>query len=423
MGRRGAARNIGIGLTVIAAIGIFMVAILVVGQETRLFVEKVTYRTNFPDASGLRVGSPVTMAGVRVGTVSRILLPTDPGSEGIEVFVRVDHAYAQRVRKGTTASLVMLQFVANEKSVELKPGDPSEAEIPDGGFVPSDVPMAILAQGRSIANTLEQITRDISEILRAMRDGEGLLGKAIVDPEFGQEGLETLQKAFEAARNLLERINRGEGLIGKFVADEAFSTQVAGDLRRATSGLAAVAERIEKGEGLIGRLSTGDEGEALLEDLRRLSRAMVGVAETLEKGEGLAGKLLTDKEMAERFATNLDETMAHIASITRKIDEGQGSLGLLVNDPSLHENIQETITGVRSSKLASWLLRHYHRKGEKEAKKAGDAKEAGEAELPREKKVGTALPRREGRGVQAAGALGGAATYWTASGLVRKHQS
>lgn len=384
MARRGALRNMGIGLTVVVALLIFMVAILVVGKETRLFVEKVTYRTNFRDASGLRVGSPVTMSGVRVGTVSRIVLPTDPSSRGIEVFVRVDKAYAPRVRQDTTTSLVMLQLVANEKSVDLKPGDSSTPEIADGGFVPSNEPTAFLEQGRSIANTLEGVTRDISEILSAMRKGEGLLGKAIVDPEFGQEGLETMQAALEGLRNLLARVNRGEGLIGKLVADQPFSDQVAGDLRRATSGLAAVAERIEKGEGLIGRLSTGDEGEALLGDLRRLSEAMVGVANSLEAGKGLAGKLLSDEELASRVAGNLDETMANLAAITRKINEGQGTLGLLVNDPSLHDDVQETLTGVRESRIASWLIRHYHRKGEKEAKKASP--EDTGAETPAEAK-------------------------------------
>ena len=363
-------RSLAVGLIVILGLAIFMGAVLVVGQETHLFAAKVTYRTNFPDASGLRVGSPVTIAGVRVGTVSRIVLPTQPESEGIEVFLSVDKSYAARVREGTEASLVILQFVANEKSVDLSPGDPGKSQLGDGAFIPPAVQQAILEQGRTIASTLELATSDLSEILGAIRRGEGLLGKAIVDPEFGTQGLESLQKALDATEALLARINHGEGLMGRMVADQDFADEVAADLKAATSGIAAVAERIERGEGLIGRLSTGTEGEALASDLRQLGHALASVAESLENGEGLAGVLLRDEGLAERVSANLDETLARLASITRKIDEGEGTLGLLVNDRGLYDEAQTLMTGVRSSRMASWLIRRYHRRGEKEKKKA-----------------------------------------------------
>ncbi|MDQ7088589.1 MAG: MlaD family protein [Acidobacteriota bacterium] len=386
-------RSLAVGLVVILGLAIFMGAVLVVGQETHLFAAKMTYRTNFPDASGLRVGSPVTIAGVRVGTVARIVLPTNPDSEGIEVFLSVDRSYAARVRQGTEASLVILQFVANEKSVDLSPGDPDKNQLGDGAFIPPAVQQAILEQGRTIASTLELATSDLSEILGAIRRGEGLLGKAIVDPEFGTEGLESLQRALDASEALLARVNRGEGLMGRMVSDREFAEAVTADLKTATSGIAAVAQRIERGEGLLGRLSTGSEGEALAEDLRQLGRALRSVADGLEHGEGLAGVLLRDEALAERVSANLDETLARLASISRKIDEGEGTLGLLVNDRGLYDEAQTLVTGVRSSRLASWLIRRYHRRGEREREKA--EKRRSREEVP-----------------EGAGLTGPEATYW-----------
>ena len=38
--------------------------ILIIGEQTQLFRPKIAFRTVFPDASGLGVGSPVTMAGI-----------------------------------------------------------------------------------------------------------------------------------------------------------------------------------------------------------------------------------------------------------------------------------------------------------------------------------------------------------------------
>jgi exonuclease VII small subunit len=243
---------------------------------------------------------------------------------------------------------------------------------------------AILETGRSIATTAEDIATDLREILAAIRRGQGLLGKAIVDPEFGEEGLDTVQSALESLEQLIERLNRGEGLIGRAMVDDSFAEQVARDLERGTKSLAEVAKRLEEGKGLLGQMTTETEADDLFAEIHRLSRAMSRVASDLEWGRGLAGRLLKDEELADRVATNLDETLANLASITRKIDEGEGTLGLLVNRRDLHDDVELLITGVRESSVLSWLIRRYYRKGkeaveeegEESGKAAGDEPEA-----------------------------------------------
>ncbi len=365
MARRSRVHELAVGLVVLLALVLLAGAILVIGQESRVFTPKVTYRTNFTDASGLRVGSPVTMAGVRVGTVRKIVLPTDPRSEGIEVFLAVDRAYAPRVRQGTTASLVYLQFVANEKAVDLTPGDPNRPPLREGDFIPPVTVEPILETGRTIADTVEQITSDLRDILGAIREGKGLLGKAIVDPEFGKQGIEKLDQALDAANRLLQRVDRGEGLLGKLVADEEFAAAVARDLREAADGLAAMTRNLEEGKGLLGALTAPGREEELLSEVERTVRSLRQLSEALEEGKGLLGVLLRDEELADRVAGRLDEVSARLASILRKIDEGNGTLALLLNDPAVHDELLMLLHGVRSSKTATWLVRRYRDKGEK----------------------------------------------------------
>jgi phospholipid/cholesterol/gamma-HCH transport system substrate-binding protein len=371
-------RGLIVGIVVTLGVVLFMGAILVVGQQTRLFAPKYTYRTNFPDASGLRVGSPVMMAGVRIGTVSDLILPTNPESEGIEVFLSVDEAYAARVREGTHASLVILQVVANEKAVALTPGDPEGRQLEDGAFIPPKVQEAILETGRSIATTVEDIATDLREVLAAIRRGEGLVGKAIVDPEFGREGLATVQSSLESLDKLLSKLNRGEGLVGRALVDDEFASAIAQDLEKGTRALGEVAQRLERGEGLLGQMTVKSEADGLLGEIHSLSESMSNVAKDLEWGRGLAGRLLKDEELADRVAANLDETLANLASITRKIDQGQGTLGLLVNDRALHDDVKLLVRGVRESRILSWLIRRYYRKGKEAVEdERGEAQEEG----------------------------------------------
>ena len=70
---------------------------MAVGGESRLFVQKSYYSVIFPNAEGLRVGSPVKMAGVQVGTVTDVSLSTDPEKSGIQVEVGLLAAVERRL--------------------------------------------------------------------------------------------------------------------------------------------------------------------------------------------------------------------------------------------------------------------------------------------------------------------------------------
>ncbi|MCU0230752.1 MAG: MlaD family protein [Acidobacteria bacterium] len=369
MPARKSTQDLLVGLTVAAGLTLLAIAILVIGGQSKLFSKKYGYRTTFAEASGLRVGAPVTLAGVRVGNVTEIVLPKDPRAEGIEVEVEIDAAYAPRVREGSVARLSILQFVANEKAVEISPGNPEKPQLPDGAVIPVAEGPALLERGATIAESIERITGDLEAILGAIRRGEGVLGRAIVDPRFGAQGVEDLQATIASLRALSERVTRGQGLAGRLFSDDAAARETLADLRTAAHGLAAFGTRLERGEGLAGELTSGDSN--LVSELRETVVALREAVTPLARGDGLLGRLVRDEELSGRVTTHLDETLANLASITRKIDQGQGTLGLLVNDRALHDEVETVITGVKSSKFASGLIQRYYRKGTKEQERSG----------------------------------------------------
>ena len=109
MARRGG-RDVSVGVVVAIALLILAVAIMGVGGQSQFFGNTTRYRVVFPSADGLRTGSPVRMAGVEVGTVAEIRLPTDPQSEGIQVRVGIDPAYAERIRSDSRSALRVLGY-------------------------------------------------------------------------------------------------------------------------------------------------------------------------------------------------------------------------------------------------------------------------------------------------------------------------
>ncbi len=363
MPRRSGGRELGVGSFVALALLVLALAVMSVGTDSELFVDTVEYRVVFPDTGGLRVGSPVKLSGVQVGSVRAILLPTDPGSTGIEVRLRIQSTYAPRVRADSTATIRYLQLVSGEKYIEVKPGTEPAGPLAPGGLLAIEEGTALLEQGEDIAQDLGEVTAALSDILRPLRDGEGLLGELIQDPDFGREGLDKLRGTLDNLEALTADLRRGRGFVGRALTDPELADRI-DDLAATLEGLRTFVAALERRDGALGAMIEEDgAAERAIEDLAASAASLRRIAERLERPEGLVGRLLNDREWSEGLAADLRSTVRHASEITRKIDEGQGTLGALVNERVVHDGLEDVVAGVNDSKFARWLMRHYQKKG------------------------------------------------------------
>jgi len=63
-----------------------------------------------------------------------------------------------------------------------------------------------------------------------------------------------------------------------------------------------------------------------------------------------------------------------LASILKKIDEGEGTLGSLVNNPEIYQSLKAVVESLERGKLAKWYLR---RNVKKKAEEAWEEEEGG----------------------------------------------
>jgi phospholipid/cholesterol/gamma-HCH transport system substrate-binding protein len=360
---RTSSREATVGAFLALALIVLAVGIMAVGGESRLFSQKASYRVVFPSTDGLIVGSPVKMGGVQVGSVTQLKLPTDPGAQGVEVSIGVQRSYASRVRQGSEASQRFLQYLSGEKFVELTPGDPHQPAIPEGELVPSSKGSRLFEQSEDIADNLNAITVSLKEILEPLQNGRGLLGEIIQDPEFGKEGMAKIEATVDNIRDITQRIKEGRGAVGKFVSDDALAARI-DDLGNAVKDLSAIMAAIRRGEGAIGSLTMeGGDAQVAIADFRESAASLRRVTARLESSDGLIGKLVNDTAYSNEVAEHIRAAAANLSAITKKINEGKGSLGLLVNERTLYDGAEEVFAGVNDSKFASWMLRHYQKKG------------------------------------------------------------
>jgi phospholipid/cholesterol/gamma-HCH transport system substrate-binding protein len=358
-----ARREFAVGAFASLALLVLALAVMSVGTDSELFVRSVPYEVVFPETAGLRIGSPVKLAGVQVGSVDRIEVPLEPDAVGVVVGFRVRSEYAARIRTDSVAAIRYLQLVSGEKYVELSAGSPDAQRLPAGSTLEVAPGESLLEQGGDIAQNLSDVTAALGEVLRPLREGEGLLGELIQDPDFGKEGLARLRGTLENLEAITSDLRRGEGLVGRMMTDGELAGR-ADDLARMIENLERFSEALVRREGALGAaLEDGGEAELAIRDLSAAVAALRRTAERLERPEGLLGRILNDPEWSESVAGDVKTITANLAEITDKINRGEGTLGALVNDRVLHDSMEEVVSGVGDSRFARWLIRHYRKKG------------------------------------------------------------
>ena len=106
--------------------------VFVIGNRSSMFATKIEYLARFDDASGLRAGSPVRIAGIDVGTVEDVAFRPDGQ---IEVRFQVREDASAFVREGSQASIGSKGLLGDQLlEVSVGQGDPLE----HGAVVPAN---------------------------------------------------------------------------------------------------------------------------------------------------------------------------------------------------------------------------------------------------------------------------------------------
>src|SRR5262245_57313023 len=112
-------------------IGLAVLAFLVLNSsgDFNPFKEKMRLKARFVAADGLREGSEVQLAGVRIGKVEdvKFLPPDSPEDFTVEAVMLIDkeldeQPISERIRTDSNAQLVATSLLANDKIINISVG-------------------------------------------------------------------------------------------------------------------------------------------------------------------------------------------------------------------------------------------------------------------------------------------------------------
>jgi len=258
----------------------------------------------FDDASGLVAKSRVQIAGISVGEIDRIELVGGKAKVWLRVTAEL-HSDAAVMRK--QASLL------GDYYLQLAPGDATKPLLKDGERIPNVIeesgPAALLTH-------LERITADIERVTASV---VGVLG--------GTKGQQALQEFIDnmnaTTRAIRQSVTGNQATFDLIVGNVAAITE---DVKGFSSSsgrsvgkiLDEVYKIVHEVNGIVGR-SKGDVGESI----GTLKGTLTKLQSTLDR---------------------LSDAVANVSSIARKIDEGKGTIGKLINDDHLANELDQMVS-------------------------------------------------------------------------------
>ena len=202
----------------------------------------------------------------------------------------------------------------------------------------------VLIYGESrLVQDLGQLLARADTLVAAAERGESALGVLLSD----RDAARALRRVVRAAEGLAESVERArdaDGLLRALVFDPGGKAMV-GDLAEAARHFRELTGRLARGEGLLGSLSQPGS-EALG---RQIGQGLEGLGR-------LAGTLAEDPRLAETLA-DLRAAMANLRAISARVAAGEGTIGALVVDPTVYENLAAFLEGAQRSLLLRALIR------------------------------------------------------------------
>ncbi len=371
-----------VGIFVLFGLGILGFLIMNSTGDFNPFEKKLRLKAHFMAADGLRDGSEVQLAGVRIGKVDSVqLLPpdSDDGAK-IEAVMTVDQELNgrpinERIRTDSTAQLVAVSLLANDKLINISPGTTNGDAVPENYVLESRSSTTISNLTETGTELLDQIKRlaiPANEILTKANRGEGTLGRVVNDESLYRNLDSTIAEAKTTVRQLqqtLDRVNRGEGTAGALINDRALYD----NLNKTVSQIETITNEIRAGKGTAGKIVTDEElyndTRAAINDLRTATNKINLLIDDVSAGKGTIGKLFNDDKLygdasltLERFNT----AAVRIESILADAQAGKGTLGRLVTDDTLFNNANSTVQSINKfSDNASRMIDDFRREPKK----------------------------------------------------------
>lgn len=276
--------------TKVGILAAFSIALLIIGYNflkgNAIFSDETVLYAKYPRVDGLGVSKPVLINGFQIGRVDKLQLQSD-GS--ILATLKIKGKY--EIPKNSIAKLEGTDLLGS-KAIVLTLGTGTDY-AQDGDFLNANVAKGLLETVQPVQKKAELIIGKMDSILTSVN--------AILNPNFQKN----VDKSFNSIASTLSSLEGTSKKVDNLVGSE--SSRISAILANA---------------------------EAISTNLKQNNEKINGILNNIHN--------ITDQVAAANFKQtieNANKVVADLQGVVGKINNGQGTLGLLVNDTKMYDNL------------------------------------------------------------------------------------
>lgn len=292
-------KNIITGIVVVVALVLFFFGLNFL-KGTNIFDRKNIFHAIYTHVDGLKDASKVTIRGLKVGEVQNVAFTSDR-ADLLMVSFSVTKDY--KIPKGTVAQIVSTDIMGS-RSLELRLPSEAEGYLHSGdtlaGGMSKGLKEEVSAQVRPLKAKAQELMLSMDSILNA---AQAILGKDSQQNLIAS--IENMSKTFKNLESTTSSFNQ-------IVTTEKQS------IKSIFENLASISENLDQNKDRI---------NAILENISSFT-------DTLAQAD-LAGTLLEAQQAIGQFT-----------AIIHKIEAGEGTVGALLNDKQLYNNLEAASTSM-----------------------------------------------------------------------------
>jgi phospholipid/cholesterol/gamma-HCH transport system substrate-binding protein len=330
-----------VGVMVLATLIITGILVILFGEMPNPFKQKYTIQIRFAEAPNVVPDTPIRKSGVLIGRVTDVKL-MDEG--GVLVSAKIDGDKVIRQNEAARITSTLLGD-AGIQIIEARRVDLPKLPVQDGAELPGltyDDPIQVISNLQDkLAGAIGSVTQTSNELGQVIHRVDGLLQtneqkiNGIITQAHETAGM--LQQTVRNANDVFGNPETKAKLQDTLEQVPQLMRDTRETIRQMNNTIALVDKNLQNLDRFTGTL--GDQGEAVIGQLGSsaakldtLLGEMVKFSQALNSGKGTLGKLMNDDELYD----NINKTAGQLEALSRQMRPIMNDVRVLSDDLARH---------------------------------------------------------------------------------------
>ncbi|HIF33932.1 MAG TPA: MCE family protein [Planctomycetes bacterium] len=314
-----------VGILVLTAAIVLAILVGLFGPGRHFWTKEYTVNVKFPQAPGVKFGTPVRKSGVLVGRVSGVQLTDDGG-----VLVTLSLDKSKPVKATEQPRIKTANFVSGDAIIEFVPdlANPTTEQLTDGDFIGTGKVMGDPFE--VLVNLESRFTDAFGSIQRAAAEIETAASTASTILK-GLQGLggnrDQIVRVVQKAETALDQFNSTMMAVEDVFGDEELRVRLKTALDDLPTVMTEAKLFFAESRNVVKEFQTvAERVDTNLANLERFTEPL-----------GERGPQIVDN--IDNSIRRLDEVLEQLVNMTTAINRQQGTLGKLVYNSEAYDNL------------------------------------------------------------------------------------